>query len=66
MDIFDYLCVIIGRYLPSDGSPYTCSFMRTGFVVTMVIMGIWYVVGISAGLVILVITFIRKENKLVH
>ena len=63
---FDYVYVIVGGYLPSDGSPYICSFMRTGFVVTMVIMGIWYIFGIGAGLALLVITFICKENKLVH
>ena len=56
----------IGRYLPTDGSPYTCSFVRTGFVVTVVILTIWCVVGIIVSLVLLIIIFIWRDNMLVN
>ena len=56
----------IGGYLPTDGSPYTCSFVTTGFVVTAVILAIWCIVGIIVSFILLIITFIWRENKLVN
>ena len=56
----------IGGYLPTDGSPYTCSFARTSFVVTVVILTIWCVVGIIVSLVLLIIIFIWRDNMLVN
>ena len=56
--------IYIGGYLPTDGSPYTCSFVTTGFVVTVVILAIWCIVGIIVSLVLLIIIFIWRENKL--
>ena len=56
----------IGGYLPTDGSSYTCSFVTTGFLVTMVILAIWCIVGIIVSLVLLIFTFIWRENKLVN
>ena len=55
----------IGGYLPTDGSSYTCSFVTTGFVVTVVILAIWCIVGIIVSFVLLIIIFIWRENKLV-
>ena len=51
--------------MPTDGSPYNCSFVPTGFLVTVVIMAVWNLVGIVAGLALLVVTFIWRQNKLV-
>ena len=73
-----YICIIkmlmdtyfifyyIGGYLPTDGSPYICSFVTAGFVVTVVILTIWCIVGIIVSLVLLIIIFIWRENKLVN
>ena len=61
-----YIFYYIGGYLPTDGSPYTCSFVTTGFVVTVVILTIWCIVGIIVSLVLLIIIFIWRENKLVN
>ena len=56
----------IGGYLPTDGRSYTCSFVTTGFVATVVILTIWCIVGIIVSLVLLIIIFIWRENKLVN
>ena len=56
----------IGGYSPTDGSSYSCSFVTPGVMVTMVVMGIWYIVGIIADVVLLVVTFMWKDSKLVH
>ena len=56
----------IGGYLPTDGRHYTCSFVRTGFVVTVVILTIWCIVGIIVSLVLLIIIFIWRDNMLVN
>ena len=61
-----YIFYYIGGYLPTDGSPYTCSFVTTGFVVIVVILTIWCIVGIIVSLVLLIIIFIWRENKLVN
>ena len=56
---------ILGGYLPADGNLYNCSFVRTGFLVTIALMSVWYIVGIIAGLVLLVVLRMFKGNKLV-
>ena len=56
----------LGGYLPVDGYLRSCSFVRTGFLVTIVLMTIWYIVGIFAGLVLLVVLCMFKGNKLVR
>ena len=61
-----YSIIYIGGYLPTDGSSYTCSFVTTGFVVTVVILAIWCIIGIIVSFVLLIIIFIGRENKLVN
>ena len=44
-------------------SPYNCSFVSMDFLVTVVIMAVWNLVGNVAGLALLVVTFIWRQNK---